>query len=204
MDRLPLRTDNPNKRTLSQIAERLDKGEVAIVPTDSIYAIACKLSHKKSIDRILSVTGKKEKKTKMSLLCGDISSVSDYTMPIPNHVFKTMKRYTPGPYTFILLANNFTQRFFKNSKKEIGVRIPSSTILSGLHEFLDEPLICTSLNMYQEQERIFKDPEDIVEVFEHQVDMLLDAGIGTDAQSTILDCTSQDIELIRQGIGDVD
>jgi tRNA threonylcarbamoyl adenosine modification protein (Sua5/YciO/YrdC/YwlC family) len=204
MDRIPLRTDNPNKRTLQQICARLDKGEIAIVPTDSIYAIACKLSHKKSIDRILAVTGKKEKKTKMSLLCGDISSVSDYTMPIPNHVFKTMKRYTPGPYTFILSANNTTQRFFKNSKEEIGVRIPSSNILQGLHEFLDEPLICTSLNMFNEEERLFRNPDDIVDVFEHHVDMLLDGGIGTDTESTVLDCTTAEIELIRQGIGEVD
>lgn len=204
MDRIELRNDNPNKRVLAQIADRINKGELAIVPTDSIYALACRMSSRKSIDRILAVTGKKEKKTKMSLLCKDISSVTDFTMPINNHVFKTMKRYTPGPFTFILNSNNFTQKFFKNSKEEIGIRMPKSAILEGLHEFLDEPLICTSLNMHQEEERIFTDPDEIAQEFKHDVDILLDGGRGTEGQSTILDCTGDEIVLVRQGIGQVD
>lgn len=204
MEVIKLHSDTPHQRSLKQIAEKIKSGGVVIIPTDSVYAMVCTMSSKKSIDRIISITGKKEKKAKMSLLCKDISTVSQFTMPINNHIFKTMKRYTPGPYTFILDANNFTQKFFKNSKQDIGIRIVSTPILVELHEYLDEPLISTSLNMKDEQEKLYVDPEVIAKDFQHDVDLLVDGGLGQDIQSTILDCRDNEIELIRQGEGVVD
>lgn len=204
MERIQLHTDTPHKRDVAQIAEKINKGAVIIIPTDTMYALACKMSNRPAIDRIISITGKKEKKAKMSLLCSDISTVSGFTMPIDNHVFKTMKRYTPGPYTFILNSNNFTQKFFKNSRQEIGIRIVDTPILKALHEYLDEPLISTSLNMREQEERVYDASDDIFDDFRHEVDLFVDGGDGYVDQSTVLDCREPEIVLVREGKGPID
>jgi tRNA threonylcarbamoyl adenosine modification protein (Sua5/YciO/YrdC/YwlC family) len=162
------------------------------------------MTNRSGIERICRILDKKEKQAKMSLICPNISVISQYTTPIDNNVFKTMKRYLPGPYTFILKSNNYVQKFFKNNKEEIGVRIPESEILSGLHEFLDAPLISTSLNTEDGIQKYFTDPDEIEQIFQHKVDILLDGGIGDNAESTVLDCTGTEIEMVREGKGDVD
>jgi tRNA threonylcarbamoyl adenosine modification protein (Sua5/YciO/YrdC/YwlC family) len=204
MERIKLHTQTPHQKHLKEIAEEIKKGAVVIIPTDSTYAMACTLSSKRSIERIIKITGKKEKKARMSLLCKDISTISGFTMPINNHIFKTMKRYTPGPYTFILTANNYTQKLFKGSKKEIGVRIVGTEILQQLHAYLDEPLISTTLNMKDSEEHTYIDPDLIAEDFKYDVDILVDGGLGRVAESTVLDCREDEIELIRMGEGPVD
>ena len=118
--------------------------------------------------------------------------------------FQDNERYLPGPYTFILKSNKYVQKFFKNNKEEIGVRIPKSEILDALQEFLEAPLISTSLNTHNGVQNYFTDPDEIENVFQHTVDMLLDGGNGDNAESTVLDCTVEEIELIREGKGQVD
>lgn len=204
MKRVFFHTENPSKRDLKEVAEAINKGAIVIFPTDTVYALGCLMTHKPGIERICKVLQKKEKQAKMSLLCPNISVISQYTTQIDNSVFKTMKRYLPGPYTFILNSNNYVQKFFKNNKEEIGVRIPKSEIIDGLHEFLDAPLISTSLNTRDGEEYYFTNPDEIEEVFKHQVDILLDGGVGENAESTILDCTGEEIELVRLGLGEVD
>lgn len=204
MQRIFFHDKNPNKRDLKEVADRINKGEIIIFPTDTIYALGCLMTNKQGIERICRILGKKEKQAKMSLICPNISVISQYTQQIDNNVFKTMKRYLPGPYTFILKSNNYVQKFFKNNKEEIGVRIPNNEILNGLAEFLDAPLISTSLNTEDGVQRFFTDPDEIEQTFQHTVDILLDGGIGDNAESTILDCTGDEIEMIREGKGEVD
>lgn len=204
MQRIFFHDKNPNKRDLKEVAERINKGEIVIFPTDSVYAMGCLMTNRQGIERICKILDKKEKVAKMSLLCPNISVISQYTTHIDNHVFKSMKRYLPGPYTFILKSNNYVQKFFKNGKEEIGVRIPHSEILDGLHEFLDAPLISTSLSSPDDVQRHFADPDEIEQLFQHHVDLLLDGGIGDLAESTVLDCTSDEIILVREGKGAVD
>lgn len=204
MQRIFFHDKNPNKRDLKEVADRINKGEIVIFPTDTIYALGCLMTNRSGIERICRILDKKEKQAKMSLICPNISVISQYTTPIDNNVFKTMKRYLPGPYTFILKSNNYVQKFFKNNKEEIGVRIPESEILSGLHEFLDAPLISTSLNTEDGIQKYFTDPDEIEQIFQHKVDILLDGGIGDNAESTVLDCTGTEIEMVREGKGDVD
>ena len=204
MQRIFFHDKNPNKRDLKEVADRINKGEIVIFPTDTIYALGCLMTNRSGIERICRILDKKEKQAKMSLICPNISVISQYTTPIDNNVFKTMKRYLPGPYTFILKSNNYVQKFFKNNKEEIGVRIPESEILSGLHEFLDAPLISTSLNTEDGVQKYFTDPDEIEQIFQHKVDILLDGGIGDNAESTVLDCTGTEIEMVREGKGDVD
>lgn len=159
------------------------------------------MSNKNSIDRVLKISGKKEKKAKLSLLCHDIKSVSEFTLPYSNHTFKSMKRYLPGPYTFILNADTSVTKFFKNNKREIGIRIPDNEILQTFLEYLDEPLISTTMNMNDKE---YTDPEEIENDFQYDVEYLLDGGEGKTDASTVLDCTNEEIVIVRQGIGEVD
>lgn len=203
MQRIYFHEKNPNKRDLKEVAERINQGEVVIFPTDTIYAIGCLMTNRSGIEKICRIMNKKEKQARMSLICPNISVISQYTVQISNDVFKTMKRYLPGPYTFILKSNNYVQKFFKNSKEEIGVRIPNNDILLGLQEFLKAPLISTSLNSEDDILKYYTDPDEIEEVFAHKADILMDGGIGDYAESTVLDCTGQEIELVREGKGEV-
>lgn len=204
MQRIFFHEKSPNKRDLKEVADRINKGEIIIFPTDTIYAMGCLMTNREGIERICKILDKKEKHTKMSLICPNISVISQYTLPIDNHVFKSMKRYLPGPYTFILKSNNYVQKFFKNNKEEIGVRIPQSEILDGLHEFLEAPLISTSLSSEDGVQKYFTDPDEIETLFQHKADILIDGGVGDNAESTVLDCTGEEIELIREGKGSID
>ncbi len=195
---------NPNKRDLKEVADQINKGAIVVFPTDTIYALGCLMTNKAGIDRIIKILKKKEKHAKMSIICPNISVISQYTTQIDNDVFKTMKRYLPGPYTFILKSNNYVQKFFKNSKEEIGVRIPDNAILEGLQEFLDGPLISTSLNIEDGSIKVFNDPDEIEEAFSHQIDILMDGGLGDLTESTVLDCTDSEITVLREGKGVID
>ena len=201
MQRIYFHEKNPNKRDLKEVADRVNQGEIVIFPTDTIYAIGCLMTNRAGIEKICRIMNKKEKQAKMSLICPNISVISQYTIQISNDVFKTMKRYLPGPYTFILKSNNYVQKFFKNSKEEIGVRIPDNERLTGLQEFLLAPMISTSLNSEDDIQKFYTDPDEIEDVFAHKADILMDGGIGDYAESTVLDCTGMEIELIREGKG---
>ena len=181
----------------------INNGSIVIFPTDTIYALGCLMTNRPGIERICKILDKKEKVAKMSLICPSISVVSQYTPQIDNHIFREMKRYLPGPYTFILKSNNTVQKFFKNNKEEIGVRIPNQPVLSALTELLDAPLISTSLNVEHPQTKLYIDPDEIEADFEHTVDLLLDCGVGEYEESTIFDCTNGLMEVIREGKGPI-
>lgn len=204
MLRIEFHTQNPNKRDLKNIADKINQGAIVIFPTDTLYALGCLMTNKSGIDKICKILGKKEKHTKMSLICANISDVSKYTVQLDNDVFKTMKRYLPGPYTFVLKSNNYVQKFFKNNKEEIGIRISGNHILQGLHEFLDAPLISTSLNTNGEETYLFTDPDEIFETFGSRVDILMDGGPGSVGESTVIDCTGTEMTVMREGIGSID
>lgn len=198
---IQLHTSNPNKRDLQKVADAVNKGAIIIFPTDTIYAMGCLMTQRSSIDKIVNILGKKEKKAKMSLICRDLKSVADFTLPYGNDVFKLMKTSLPGPYTFILNADTSVTRYFKNNKKDIGIRIPDNEITLTLLDMLDAPLISTSLN---DDGHYFIDPEDIEENFKNRVDYLLDGGVGSSDESTVLDCRGDEIVIMRLGKGSVD
>ncbi len=194
-----------DSKAIFDVAQRINRGAIVVFPTDSVYALGCALSNKEGIGRILKITGKKEKHSKLSLICKSLKDVSQFTMPYSNHVFKTMNRYLPGPYTFVLKASKGVRKYFDNSKSEIGIRIPDNDVLHELFKNLDEPMITTSLNyLASEDQDYYTDPIDIAKDYEHQIDLLLNVGPGNYNPSTVLDCTGDEIEIIRQGAGVVD
>lgn len=199
-----LHYDNPNKREVSEIVNLLRKGQIAIIPTDTVYALACLWTNKSGIDRIVKILGKKEKYMKLSLICKDLSMASEYTMPISNKIFRTIKQLVPGPFTFIMESNVTVQRMFKSGKKEIGIRIPDDNVLQAIIDALGEPLVSTSLNKEDEITPFYNDSIEMLEVFNHSVDIFIDAGQRKIEESTILSCLNNEIEMIRQGKGNVD
>ena len=204
LERIELLESNPDLRDIRTIADRVKSGAIIIFPTDSIYALGCAMDNKKGIDRIIKLTGKKEKQTRMSLICDDIRMASLYTSQIPTHVFRVIKKGVPGPYTFILDSSHQLQKMFKTSKKEIGIRIPDNNILRSLISELSAPLMSTSLNTGDEILPYFIDPYEIEAHYRNDVDILVDGGLGAYEETTVIDCRDGDFEVLREGKGSLD
>lgn len=203
IDVFQLHTSNPNIRDIGMIARRMMKGEIVIFPTDSIYAVGCVVGNKKALEKIIKLTGKKEKQTNLSIICKDLRMVSEYTLPLRSGTFKAMKRCLPGPFTFILSSNKTVQKYFKGTKSEIGIRIPDSEIIHALLDQLDIPIISTSLNKEDVIQPYFMDPEAISHHYQHTVDIMIDGGYGASEGSTVVDATDTDLSIIREGLGDI-
>lgn len=189
-------------KSLYDIANAIENGGVVAFATDSTYAVACSLSNKKGIEKILKITNKKEKQSKLSLFCKNIKEVAQFTKPYSNDVFKLMNRCLPGPYTFILNADKVVRKYFDNSKSEIGIRIPNKPVVLKLLENLSEPLITTSL--YDMDGQYYTDVNDIANTFTYQIDILIDTGEGFEGETTIFNCVDNNVEIIREGIGSID
>lgn len=198
---LPLHPDNPNPRDLKKAVELLNQDGVVIIPTDTIYAMACRLSSKKAIERMSKIAGKRMEKVNYSLLCSDLSHIADYTANIDKNVFRLLKSSLPGPFTFILKANNQVGKYFGGNKKTIGIRVPDNTIAQILIKELGQPLVVSTIHHDDEIIEYMTDPEEIHEKFQYQVDAVIDGGACSNIPSTIVDCTTDDPLVLRQGKG---
>lgn len=196
-----LHSKNPNPRDLKKVVDILNNNGVVIVPTDTIYAMACKLDSKKAIERMCKIVGKKPDKVNFSLLCSSLSHLSDYTTALDKSVFRLMKNNLPGAFTFILKATSNVTKYFEGNKKTIGIRVPDNVIAQMLVEEIGTPLVVTSIHHDDEIIEYMTDPEEINEKFENLVDVVIDGGNGGNIPSTIIDCTDDEIVLIREGKG---
>ena len=194
--------ENPGSRQVAQVVDILKNGGVIIYPTDTVYGLGCDIYNPKAVEKVARIKGIKPEKANFSFICHDLSHISEYTRHISNHVFKVMKRCLPGPYTFILPANNSLPKLFKNKKKTVGIRVPSHNIPHAIVSELGNPILTTSIHDADKFIDYTTDPELIHENFGHLVDAVIDGGYGNNVPSTILDCTTDDIQLIRQGLGE--
>lgn len=198
---LKINPDNPEGRKIKQVVESLQKGGVIIYPTDTVYGLGCDIFNPKAVEKICRLRGLKPEKAMLSFICEDISQVSDYAYQIDNEVFKVLKKNLPGPFTFVLRANNTVPKLFKNRKRTIGVRIPENNIARTIVQELGRPILSISLKSDDEILEYFTDPTDIFEDFKKLVDIVIDGGIGNNNPSTVVDCTGDEVEIIRQGSG---
>ena len=198
---LKLHSENPNPRYIKMIIECLNDDGVIIFPTDTIYAIGCSVNSSKALDRIARIKGVKKEKANFSFIFHDLSMLSDYTKPINNEVFKMMKRNLPGAFTFIVEANNNVPKLFKNNKKTIGIRIPDQPIITNIVRELGSPIITTSIIDEDEISGFMTDPDEINDVYSDRVDIIIDGGFGNKEESTIVDCTDNEIVILREGKG---
>jgi tRNA threonylcarbamoyl adenosine modification protein (Sua5/YciO/YrdC/YwlC family) len=201
---IKLYNENPNPKDIQKIVECLKNGGVIIYPTDTIYGIGCDISNHKSVERITEIMNIKKDKTMFSFICSDLSHLSDYSKPISNTVFKVMKRVLPGPYTFILNANNNVPKLLSSKKKTVGIRVPDNNIIREIVQELGNPILSKSITDDDQIIEFTTDPELIYERFGDLVDIVIDGGYGDNQPSTVLDCTGDEIEVIREGKGIVD
>lgn len=199
-----LYNENPNERTIKQIVEILRGGGVIIYPTDTVYGFGCDITNQKAVERIARIKGIKLEKANFSFICYDLSNLSEYTKVTSNHVFKVMKHNLPGAFTFILNANSNVPKLFKSKKKTVGIRIPDNNICRAIVKELGNPILTTSVKSNDEILEYHTDPELIKEEYDKLVDAVIDGGMGKNVPSTIVDCSSDDIEIIRQGAGDLE
>jgi len=201
---LKIHPKNPDARKITELAAILAKGGVAIVPTDTIYAFVCDIAQYKGFEKICRIKGLKPEKAKFSLLCKDLSNISFYTKPFDRSIYKLLNKALPGPYTFILEASNEVPSLFRSKKKTIGLRVPDHPTIAALIEALGRPLVSTSLHDLDEIIEYPSDPEEIASQWEAQVDVVVDGDYGHNVPSTIIDCTSGDAVLLREGAGSID
>ena len=190
---------NPQPRLIKQVAECLKNGGIIAYPTDTIYGLGCDISQHKAIERICKIKNVDPQKAQLSFICSGLSNLSDYTKSIDTPLYRMLKTCLPGPYTFILPASKQVPKILQSKKSTIGLRVPDNNICQQILQELGNPILSTSFpgDMVEE----YTDPEIIHEKFEHQVDMVIDGGIGGVIPSTIVDCTTDDWKVIREGLG---
>lgn len=201
---LRIHPDNPDERRLDQVVELLERDGVVVVPTDTVYSFACMLGSTKGLERLAALKGVSLKTAQFSIACADLSHLSAYARPLNNNVFKMMKKALPGPYTFIVPANNNVPKWFVGKRKTIGIRVPDNGTLHALVERLGLPLVVSSVRDEDEVVEYTTDPELILERFEGRVDAVIDSGYGTVDASTVVDCTGDEPKVVRKGLGEVD
>jgi tRNA threonylcarbamoyl adenosine modification protein (Sua5/YciO/YrdC/YwlC family) len=201
---LEIHPDNPDTRKIDQIVKCLKDGGVIIYPTDTVYSIGCDLMNKRAIEKVARIKGIKPEKANFSIVCYDVSSLGDYTKQFSRQVFKVMNKALPGPFTFILNASNKVPKLFDSNKKTIGIRIPNNNIAREIVAALGNPIIATSVHDEDEIIEYTTDPQLIHEKFENLVDIVIDGGYGKNEASTIIDCTKDDIEVVREGLVPID
>lgn len=200
---IKLFNENPNAKQIEKIIEVIQRGGVIIYPTDSVYGIGCDMHNLKAIEKVAKIKGVKAEKANFSIICHDLSNISSYTKAISNPVFKLMKKNLPGPFTFILNANNKVPTIFQSNKKTVGIRVPNNEILLAIVREFGSPLVNTSVHDDDEIIEYTTDPELIHEKYESLVDIVIDGGFGQNTASTVVDCTGDEPEIIRQGIGEL-
>ena len=201
---IKLYEENPNPKQIQTVIECLKDGGTIIYPTDTVYGMGCDIFKQKAVEKIAQIKGVRADKTNFSMICHDLSHISDYTKPFETPIYKLLKKSLPGPYTFILNANNNIPKLFQNNKKTIGIRIPNNNIILTIVRELGNPILTTSILDEDEVIEYTTDPELIYEKYESKVDIVIDGGYGDNEPSTVVDCTDVDnIHIIRQGKGDL-
>jgi len=200
-ERLKFHKSKPNLKFLKKAADTLDRGGLIIYPTDTVYALGCLSNNINSLQRLASIKEVKLDKAPFSLFIRDFSDLSRYTKPLNNSTFKLLKRCLPGPYTFILPCLKLQKPFEK--RKSIGIRIANHPILEGLMDLLKAPLITSSLHDEDEILDYTTDPDLIYERWENNIDLMLEDGFGGNIPSTVVNLCGNELEIIRQGKGDL-
>ncbi|MEP7373795.1 MAG: L-threonylcarbamoyladenylate synthase [Chitinophagaceae bacterium] len=196
---LHIHPENPQPRQIKTAVECLQRGGIIIYPTDTIYGLGCDILQHKAIERVCRIKNVDPKKAQLSFICSDLSHLSDYAKQLTTATYRLLKEYLPGPYTFILPASKMVPKILQSKKDTIGLRIPDNKIAQAIINELGRPILSASLP--GEMVEDYTDPEIMYENFMNEVDMVIDGGIGGIEPSTVIDCTKEEYEVIRQGAG---
>ena len=200
---IKLYNENPNPKQIAKVVDVLKKGGLIIYPTDTVYGLGCDITNNAALEKVARYKGIKLNKANFSFICFDLSNLSDYVKQIDTPTYKILKRALPGPFTFILKGNNNLPKAFKK-KRTVGIRIPDNNIVREIVRQLGNPIVSTSIYDEDDIVEYTTDPELIYEKWKDKVDLVIDGGYGGNQASTIVDLTSDEIEIIREGKGLVD
>ncbi|OWP84910.1 threonylcarbamoyl-AMP synthase [Flavobacterium davisii] len=200
---LKIYPQNPSEKEIMKVVKVLKEGGLIIYPTDTVYGLGCDITNTKALERIAKIKGVKLEKANFSFICSDLSHISDYIKQIDTSTFKILKRALPGPYTFILPGNNSLPKEFKK-KTTVGIRVPDNTIAIEIVKQLGNPIVSTSIHDEDEIIEYTTDPELIFEKWQNIVDLVIDGGYGDNHASTVIDLSSSEPEVIREGKGRLD
>ncbi len=189
---------NPQKRLIDKAVDILKEGGVIAYPTDTIYGFGCDLYNKKAIQRIYQIK-KRDRQKPFSFICSDLKNISLYAQ-VTNSAYKIMKRYLPGPYTFILMGTKLVPKIMTTKRKTVGIRVPDNNICLSLVKTLGNPIISTSVGLSGQE--VLSDPSLIVETFGSQIDLTIDGGILANQPSTVISLINDEVEVIREGLGE--
>ncbi|GGW79360.1 L-threonylcarbamoyladenylate synthase [Salegentibacter mishustinae] len=192
--------ENPSQKHINKVVETLRNGGLIIYPTDTVYGLGCDITNTSALEKIAQIKGVKLEKANFSFVCEDLSNLSDYVKQIDSATFKILKRNLPGPFTFILPGNNNLPNVFKK-KKTVGIRVPDNAICKSIVATLGNPIVSTSIYDEDEVLEYTTDPELIKEKWDHLVDIVIDGGYGDNIPSTVVDLTTTQPEVIREGKG---
>ncbi|MCP4976391.1 MAG: threonylcarbamoyl-AMP synthase [Maribacter sp.] len=194
---------NPNPKAIEKVVQVLRKGGLVIYPTDTVYGLGCDITNTHALERIARIKGIKLSKANWSFICADLSNLSDYVRQVDNSTFKILKRALPGPYTFVLPGSSNLPKDFKK-KKTVGIRIPENNIAQALVRGLGNPIVSTSIYDEDELLEYTTDPELIYEKWRNLVDVVIDGGYGDNVASTVIDLSTDEPEVLREGKGSWD
>lgn len=197
---LYLHPDNPQDRNIRTIIECVQTGGVIIYPTDTIYGLGCDIFQSKAIEKICRIKDILPNKAQMSFICYDLSDLSKYTKSISTPIYRLLKSHLPGPYTFIFPASKEVPKILKSKKDTIGIRVPDNNIARAIVKQLGHPIISTSLPGIMVEE--YTDPEIIYDKFRNLTDIVVRGGPGGIVPSTVIDCTTDEPVVIREGLGE--
>ena len=197
---LHLHPENPQPRNIRTIVDRIRDGGIIIYPTDTIYGLGCDIFQTKAVERISRIKNIQAQKAQMSFVCYDLSDLSKYAKSISTPLYRLLKAHLPGPYTFILPASREVPKILKSKKDTVGIRIPNNNIARSIVRELGHPILSTSLPGEMVEE--YTDPEIIYENFKNLVDIVVDGGPGGVIPSTVIDCTTDEPIIIREGLGE--
>jgi len=196
--------DNPNPKAIQQAVEVLQKGGVIIYPTDTVYGIGCDITNQKAIERVCQIRGLRPDKSNLSFICYDLTDISNYTKPFDTAVFRVLKKALPGPFTFIFNASGQVPKLLSSKKKTVGIRVPDNNIVREIVKELGRPIVTSSIHDEDDIIEYSTDPELIYEKYQDLVDIVIDGGYGGNVASTVVDLTSGEFEIIREGKGDLE
>ncbi|MDE0536111.1 L-threonylcarbamoyladenylate synthase [Tenacibaculum sp. L6] len=200
---IKLYNDNPNPKEIQKIVKVLQNGGVIIYPTDTVYGLGCDITNAKALARVAKIKGIKPEKADFSFVCNDLSHLSDYVKQIDTATYKILKRALPGPYTFVLPGSNTLPKAYKK-RKTVGIRVPDNNIARAIVAALGNPIVSTSIYDEDEVLEYTTDPELIFEKWQNIVDVVVDGGYGDNHASTVIDLTTDEPEVIREGKGSLD
>jgi tRNA threonylcarbamoyl adenosine modification protein (Sua5/YciO/YrdC/YwlC family) len=196
---IKLYDENPNPREINQVVSVLRDGGIVIYPTDTLYGMGCNALNVRAVERICGLKGINPQKSNLSIICNDMSAISEYAK-VNTPTFKLMKRNLPGPFTFILPTTSSLPKIYKN-KKTVGIRVPDNNIIREIVTQLGNPVLNTSVKIGDDEIEYSTDPELIHEKWGEIATVVIDGGIGDTEPSTVVDCTSDEPIIIRQGKG---